>query len=60
MIVGFISELQKYKCPMDSNKKKGREQEGNIQQKGALILRTEKRKDDFSIKKSYSSANVNE
>jgi hypothetical protein len=53
----FHLELQKYKCQMNSN----REQEGDTtQQKWALILRTEERKEGFSIKKSYSGVNVNE
>jgi hypothetical protein len=59
MTVGFVPELQKYKCQMKSSREKGREQEGDIQQKEALILRTEKRKEGFSIKKCYSSVNVN-
>jgi hypothetical protein len=33
--------------------------ERQIQWKRALILRTEKRKENFSNKKSYSSVNVN-
>jgi hypothetical protein len=54
-----LINFKKYKCQTNSNREKGREQEGDIQQKGALILRTEKREKGFSIKKSYSSVNVN-
>jgi hypothetical protein len=50
----FNFRTSKYKCQMNSNREK------RMEQKGSFILRTEKRKGGFSIKKSCSTVNVKE